>query len=821
MTAARRVGQSSWTTVAPSAESGSWLVDEPVGARAPRGRPRGPRRCRGRGRRGPVGRPASAASSTNDAHRLARLLGAQPAHVELVGDVAAARRSRRTRTGGSGCSPAPRRAGRAGAARAGRAPASRRGRSPRRSPPSIRAIVPRTPSSGASTGSPAASGAVVASGSSSARSARSARAARLGGGAEPPVALALRAARRRASRAAPLLLAPARGADLVAERAAARRAPPRAPARGRDRAPPLLVRRRRARASISAAQLRLALARGAARAALGLPAPGAAALAAPRPPAARPPPPRRAARSVRGARGLDRGRGRRRRPQGRARAAPRSGAPARCRPADRDPVERRVRLRVEAGGRVRGAVGRARPLLQLGVVRRHDGQPRLPGEPGDERLRERRALVRVGAGGELVEEDERAPARGVEDRDDRAAGAPENVERLISIDCRSPMSASTRSKTGSAASRGRRPQAGLVEQRGEPERLQRDRLAARVRAADDERAQAAEVEVDRHGGVAVEQRVARARAAAPRSPTATAAPRQPRESVPHASARSSSADRLDERTRAPPARSADRVATSRAGCRSDLVALGARPPRRAGCSARRPRTARRRASRRSSRRRGRARGRGRGREAFTASTGRPPRWVTKCSCRCSASSRRAREPRELLGDPVPAGCAARAAAAGARRGARRAGRSRRPRPQRAIASRSAGERRVDRREPLARGAARARRRRRAPARRERRRRPSARPRASSAGASMPPRAARRRRAADVGGAARAPARRPRRGARPPRRSAPAGARPPRRPARARARRERGALRRRGRRREPLDDRRVLEDRERVGVHRPV
>ena len=39
------------------------------------------------------------------------------------------------------------------------------------------------------------------------------------------------------------------------------------------------------------------------------------------------------------------------------------------------------------------------------------------------------------------------------------ATCPENVERLISIDCRSPMSASTWSKTGRAAvsAGGRRP----------------------------------------------------------------------------------------------------------------------------------------------------------------------------------------------------------------------------------------------------------------------------------------------------------------------------------------------------------------------------
>ena len=56
---------------------------------------------------------------------------------------------------------------------------------------------------------------------------------------------------------------------------------------------------------------------------------------------------------------------------------------------------------------------------------------------------------------------------------------------------------------------GRRPEPGLVQQRGEPERLQRHRLAARVRAAEHERAQPAEVEVDRHGRLGIEERMAR------------------------------------------------------------------------------------------------------------------------------------------------------------------------------------------------------------------------------------------------------------------------------------------------------------------------
>ena len=69
-----------------------------------------------------------------------------------------------------------------------------------------------------------------------------------------------------------------------------------------------------------------------------------------------------------------------------------------------------------------------------------------------------------------------------------------------------------------------------MQERREPERLQRHRLAAGVRAADHERAQGAEIEVDRNGELRVEERVAGA-ASRTSSDTSTGAPFQPRESV--------------------------------------------------------------------------------------------------------------------------------------------------------------------------------------------------------------------------------------------------------------------------------------------------
>ena len=155
----------------------------------------------------------------------------------------------------------------------------------------------------------------------------------------------------------------------------------------------------------------------------------------------------------------------------------------------------------------------------------------------------------------------------------------EKVDRLISIDCSSPMSASTWSKTGSAASAagGRRP--AWWSTRGEAERLQRDGLAARVRAADDERAQPAEVEVDRHGGRRVEQRMPRRRAAAPRRrprpPRRASGARAPRSASARSSAPVASTSASSSAARSPTERESSRRIRSTSS-RSALAASASR-----------------------------------------------------------------------------------------------------------------------------------------------------------------------------------------------------------------------------------------------------
>ena len=123
-------------------------------------------------------------------------------------------------------------------------------------------------------------------------------------------------------------------------------------------------------------------------------------------------------------------------------------------------------------------------------------------------LGERRTLDGIGAGGDLVEEHERVRGRALEDPDQvpqvRGEGREAHRDRLLVADVDEDLV-----EDGQRRLVRRWPQTALVERGGEPEGLQRHGLAARVRPADHERAQAAELEVDRHGGGAVEQRVPR------------------------------------------------------------------------------------------------------------------------------------------------------------------------------------------------------------------------------------------------------------------------------------------------------------------------
>ncbi len=169
---------------------------------------------------------------------------------------------------------------------------------------------------------------------------------------------------------------------------------------------------------------------------------------------------------------------------------------------------RRERGGVEPDRRVLGALVACRPLLELGVVGRHERLCATRLQRLEQRLRERRALDRVGARRDLVEQHERARPGDRDDRGDRPQVARERREaardRLLVADVREDLLEHGQPRRASGWS-----QPALVERGCEPERLQRDGLAARVRARHDERAHARERQVDRDRRPRLEQRMAR------------------------------------------------------------------------------------------------------------------------------------------------------------------------------------------------------------------------------------------------------------------------------------------------------------------------
>ena len=408
------------------------------------------RRCRGRGRRAPLAgrRAPRRRRTTRTASRASCARMPRTSSSSETSPRAAAT----TRTAGSR---------RLGLARA-RGRAQPRERDPQRAGRPARAPRPRRPRSPRSCRGRPSVGRLdriagrerrraAAAARRSARSACSARAAALGGRAEAAVALALGARRgSRRARRARARAAARRGSPRAAPRAR------RAPRRGRAR--PAAARASRSGAADGAhaldlgLELRLALAARAprARAASARSALGRVALVGGAPLGRL-----RLGEQLRGAQPL--GRDARARVVDDVRVEPEPLGDLervrRARPAERDPVERRVRLRVEAGRRVRDAVASRSPTPS---ARGSASSRRVSRACRASRARSACASAEpstgsVPAASSSSSTSERSRGR-VEDRDDVARGAPEKVERLISIDCSSPTSASTWSKTGSAAS---------------------------------------------------------------------------------------------------------------------------------------------------------------------------------------------------------------------------------------------------------------------------------------------------------------------------------------------------------------------------------
>ena len=141
--------------------------------------------------------------------------------------------------------------------------------------------------------------------------------------------------------------------------------------------------------------------------------------------------------------------------------------------------------------------------------RRHDARA-LRAHRLDDRDRERRALNRIGARAELVDENQAAVVRKPQNADDVRHVRGERRERLLDALLVANVGEHVAEYRDLAAVRRGDHQAAHRHQRQEARCFERDRLAAGVRAGHDQRVKvAAEHEIGRHDLVFVDQRVTR------------------------------------------------------------------------------------------------------------------------------------------------------------------------------------------------------------------------------------------------------------------------------------------------------------------------
>ena len=177
--------------------------------------------------------------------------------------------------------------------------------------------------------------------------------------------------------------------------------------------------------------------------------------------------------------------------------------------ADEQPVGRLERFHVELTRGIDDALGAHGVYFQLCVMRRRgDLRAALPAEL-DQRDCQRRALGRVGARAELVQQDERFPVADADDLDDifhmRREGGERLLDRLLIADVRQHQ----REHGNKAPVIGGDMQTAFRHQRQKADGLERDGFAARIGAGDDERIEVrSEPDGDRHDRLLVDQRMA-------------------------------------------------------------------------------------------------------------------------------------------------------------------------------------------------------------------------------------------------------------------------------------------------------------------------
>ena len=176
--------------------------------------------------------------------------------------------------------------------------------------------------------------------------------------------------------------------------------------------------------------------------------------------------------------------------------------------ADIELVRRAEPVDVKLHRRVLHALVRQRKRLDLAVMRGGERRCARLLQIGKDRLRERRALIRVGACAELVEQNERLIVRFAQDADEvghvRGERGQRLLDRLFVADVRKDLA----EHRDLAALVRRNEHAGARHQRKQTDGFERDRFAAGVGSGDDQRVVAvSDPNGDRHDDVFVDQRM--------------------------------------------------------------------------------------------------------------------------------------------------------------------------------------------------------------------------------------------------------------------------------------------------------------------------
>ena len=176
--------------------------------------------------------------------------------------------------------------------------------------------------------------------------------------------------------------------------------------------------------------------------------------------------------------------------------------------ADHESIRGRQRLKVELDAGVLHAFGGFGVTLQLGIVRGRDDVGAALAEKVQQGAGDGGALLRVGPGAELVEQDQRAAVRIAQHAHDARDVARERRQTLLQALLVADVGLDAGEDGEDGAFVGRHEQAGHGHERQQPGGLERDRLAARIRASDEQQVElVAEIERDRHD-LAAQQRMA-------------------------------------------------------------------------------------------------------------------------------------------------------------------------------------------------------------------------------------------------------------------------------------------------------------------------